>query len=171
MELRLPSASNKVQASNRMAWNGARSMEAADFFTVGYAGRTGEQFVQTLVEAGIRTLVDIRHAPVSMYKPEFSKRNLERLLAEHKIDYLHLPDLGVPRDIRSKASNQPTRDAIWAWYEEFVLPRFTAKNLHWFFNWAEHPVALMCVEVDPTACHRHLLARGLERHGLAFYDL
>jgi uncharacterized protein (DUF488 family) len=160
-----------MQIANRDAWNDSLSIDAADFYTVGYSGRTMTEFIKALKSGGIVTLIDIRHTPVSMYKPEFSKRNLERHLARHSIEYLHLPALGVPRDIRARAVNQSTRDLIWQWYDEHVVPTVASRNLHWFFNSADHPVAFMCTEIDPTACHRHRLALALGEHGLKFFDL
>lgn len=170
-DLKLPADSPKVQAAKKQAWNTPRSIDESDFYTVGYSGRTIDTFIDALEQAGIVTLIDIRHTPVSRYKPDFSKRNLERHLAGHGIEYLHCPDLGVPRDIRSRTVNRSGREAIWEWYDEHVVPTVASRNLHWFFNSAAHPVALMCTEIDPTACHRHRLALAWGRQGLRFFDL
>jgi uncharacterized protein (DUF488 family) len=148
-----------------------RSLDEADFFTVGYMRRDSETFVSVLLEAGIASVVDIRHSPVSMYRPEFSKSNLACLLESAGIEYLHVPDLGVPRDIRGRAFAGNTRRQIWSWYDAHVIPRFVGKNLHHLLNLADHPLALLCVELDPTACHRHRLALALESRGLKGYDL
>ena len=169
--LKLPSASARVQAENKVQWNGSRSVDDADFFTFGYTGRKLGALLDVLEAAGVRTLVDIRQYPVSMYRPELSKANLKRIVEERGIAYLHLPDLGVPRDIRAKAIEAGTRDVIWAWYDEHVVEPYVGRNLHYFLNGAEHPVALMCVEIDPAECHRHRLFRRLEAHGLKGYDL
>jgi uncharacterized protein (DUF488 family) len=170
-ELRMPTESRAVQESNKQAWNESRSVDDADFYTVGYSGREIDGFVALLVAAGVRSLLDIRFTPVSMYKPDFSKRNLERALAEHGIEYIHEPALGVPRDIRGRAVGKANRDTIWLWYDDEVVPRFASRNLHWFFNSIEHPVALMCTEIDPTSCHRHRLALAFGKQGLKFFDL
>ena len=169
--LSLPTDPPRVQASNKLEWNKSRSLAIADFYTIGYSGRDFGAFAKILQSADIQTLIDIRHTTASMYKPAFAKKNLEAALSKIGIDYIHVPDLGVPRDIRGLASRAGTRDAIWEWYDEVVLPEFTTGNLHWFFNAAAHPVAFMCLEVDPTACHRHRLALALERHGLDCFDL
>lgn len=167
-DLNLPTNSARVQAQNKDAWNGERSRELADFYTIGYMRRDIASFVSVLRDAGVMTVLDVRYAPVSIYKPDFSKTNLRRHLAEAEIGYLHFPELGVPRDIRGKAAGQPTRDLIWHWYDRHVVPLLT---LHSFFNSSEHPVALLCVELDPTSCHRHRLSLALERRGLRGFDL
>lgn len=170
-ELRLPTDSLKVQTKNKESWNEYRRKELADFFTIGYSGRTIEQFLSALIDAGIRCLIDVRANPVSMYKPDFSKGNLQRHLAGADISYLHLPDLGVPRDIRSKATQDGGRSNIWGWYDAHVAKQFGERNLHRFFNIADHPVAFMCTELDPTSCHRHRLALSLEKSGLRGFDV
>ena len=153
--LKLPSATPKKQAENKLFWNHARSPETADFFTIGYTGRSLEAILGTLIEAGVRTLLDIRENPVSMYRPELSKTNLQRIIGERGLQYFHLPHLGVPRDVRAKAVTTGSRQTIWDWYDQYVVELYLRRNLHWFLNSVEHPAALMCVEMDPTECHRH----------------
>ena len=144
--------------------------EDADFYTTSYQGRDIDSFVSCLVMAGVETLLDIRFNPVSMYKPSFSRKNLEARLAEEEIEYLHMPQLGVPADVRQQAKASGQRDDIWAWYDEHVLTQFT-KNVDWFFNTANHPIAMMCLERDPDDCHRQRLADALERQGLMSRDI
>jgi len=169
--LNLPSAPAKQQAENKAQWNEARSLKDADFFTVGYTGRKLNDLLDSLIANGVRTLVDIRQHPVSMYRPELSKNNLKRAIEEKGLEYIHLPELGVPRDIRAKAIDAGTRDVIWEWYDENVIPGYIGRNLHRFLNSLEHPVALMCVEIDPKECHRHRLSLALEKLGLTSFDL
>ena len=168
--LSLPSTPRRVQIANKAEWNREREARSPDFFTIGYSGRDIGSFLSALRKAEVATLVDVRFAPVSQYKPDFSKSNLARHLAEHGIAYAHRPALGVPRDIRARALSG-SRDAIWRWYDSNPARFFAGRNLHDFFNSAEHPVAFMCVELDPTECHRHRLAIALERHRLVGRDL
>jgi hypothetical protein len=42
--------------------------------------------------------------------------------------------------------------------------------LHRFLN-LDHPVAMMCVECDPTECHRHRIFMALENQGLRGFDI
>lgn len=171
LTLPLPTDPMSIQLENRGRWNEAREKNRADFYTIGYAGRSIEDVVHVLCSAGVVTLVDIRHIPVSQYKPDFSKNNLERHMRAAGIGYVHLPDLGIPRDIRSLAIGKPDRSELWEWYDRHVVNQFVGRNLHRFFNFADHPIALMCMEADPTSCHRHRLALALEEMGLQGYDL
>lgn len=115
--------------------------------------------------------MDIRQNPVSMYRPELSKNNLRRAVEDQGMLYNHLPELGVPRDIRAKAIETGTREVIWEWYDDQVVSSYIGSNLHRFLNTVEHPVALMCVELDPRECHRHRLFMALEQMGLRGFDL
>lgn len=169
--LKLPSASLKQQLERKAIWNDSRSPDEADFFTIGYTGRRIDDLLNLLLANGVRTLVDIRQYAVSMYRPELSKSNLRRALEERGLHYSHLPELGVPRDIRAKAIATGNRDVIWAWYDEYVVRAWLGQNLHRFLNTVEHPVALMCVELDPHECHRHRLFLALEEMGLRGFDL
>jgi uncharacterized protein (DUF488 family) len=167
--LKLPASPVRQQIASKTAWNDSRSLAAADFFTVGYSGRKTDEIISLLKQHGVRTLVDIRQHAVSMYRPELSKNNLAQLLDENGMCYSHEPQLGVPRDIRAKAIVTGSRDVIWDWYDENVVASMV--NLHAFMNSFEHPVALMCTEIDPHECHRHRLSLALEGMGLNGFDL
>jgi uncharacterized protein (DUF488 family) len=169
--LKLPSASAKKQAENKVIWNRTRRPDSAFFFTIGYTGRPLDEFLQVLVSNDVRTLLDIRQYPVSMYRPEMSKNNLRQSIEACGLIYSHLPQLGVPRDIRARAIETGTRDVIWEWYDQNIVAHYVRRNLHLFFNTLEHPIALMCVEVDPHECHRHRLSLALEARGLTSFDL
>ncbi len=167
--LTLPAAPVKEQFASKAAWNHHRSASAADFFTFGYSARKTEAILSLLLQFGVQTVIDIRYNPVSMYRPELSKKNFASLLENNGIAYVHVQELGVPRDIRAKAIEAGCRDVIWDWYDKYVVaPLLT---LYQFFNGYDHPVALMCTEVDPLECHRHRLSVALERMGLTSFDL
>jgi uncharacterized protein (DUF488 family) len=168
--LKLPANPRRVREQNKALWNEARSPDRADFFTLGYEGRTLAEIVEILKRAEVRSLLDIRHSPVSMYRPEVSKSNLQRTIEQAGMDYVHLREWGVPRMVRAHAVEEGTRETIWDWYGASIVDRYFDRNLHWFLN-LDHPVAMMCVEADPTECHRHLLFMALERQGLRGFDL
>jgi uncharacterized protein (DUF488 family) len=169
--LKLPSATVKQQAENKVVWNESRCPDSATFYTIGYTGRRLDELLDLLVSKDVRTLMDIRQYPVSMYRPEMSKNNLKRSVEARGLIYVHVPQLGVPRDIRAKAIATGTRDVIWRWYDQHIVALYVKRNLHRFFNTIEHPIALMCVEIDPQECHRHRLSLALEAMGLTSFDL
>jgi uncharacterized protein (DUF488 family) len=168
--LKLPTKNARERAESKALWNEARSVDCADFYTIGYEGRTTDDLVAALKDAEVRTLLDIRFTPLSMYRPDLSKGNFQRRIESAGMQYLHSPECGVPKDIRGKAMVSGTRDTIWEWYDSNVVNRLFDFNLHWFMN-LEHPVAMMCVEHDPEECHRHRIFMALEKNGLRGYDL
>lgn len=168
--LKLPSKTARLRAESKALWNDARSTAEADFFTIGYEGRDSNEFVSLLNGAGVRSLLDIRFNPVSMYKPAFSKSNLARTINDSGMVYHHIREWGVPREVRAQAAQEGSREPIWQWYDCCVVDPYFEKNLHWFLN-LEHPVALMCMEHDPVECHRHRIFLALERHGFRGFDL
>lgn len=168
--LKLPTKSARARAESKILWNEARSPERADFFTIGYQGRTAKDLFEALRGACVQCVLDIRFNPVSMYRPEFSKGNLHAALEREGISYFHLREWGVPREVRALAVESGSRDAIWRWYDEAVIGRHFGRNLHRFLN-VGHPVAMLCMECDPTECHRHRISIALENQGLYGYDL
>lgn len=168
--LKLPSKKTRERLESKALWNEARSSVDADFYTLGYEGRSVADIVVALTTASVKTLIDIRHTPLSMYRPELSKSNFQKTIEDAGITYLHCPECGVPKDIRAKAITTGTRESIWDWYDANVVTRYFGPNLHWFLN-LEHPAAMMCVEHDPEECHRHRIFMALEKNGLRGYDL
>jgi uncharacterized protein (DUF488 family) len=169
--LKLPTATPKQQLANRDLWNVARSRHDADFFTIGYTGRKSDELAAVLIASGVRTVMDVRQIPVSMFRPEVSKKNLRAFVEAHGMNYVHLPELGVPRDIRARAIETGSRDTIWKWYDKNVVLPQLRMNLHRFMNAIEHPVAMLCVEIDPHECHRHRISLALEQMGFRGFDL
>lgn len=111
--LKLPEKTKDEQKQSKLSWNSEHCTSAPDFYTTGYSGRRLNDFIYALKNVGIATVVDIRFAPVSRFKPEFSKNNLKRSLENNGIAYLHRSDWGVPRDIRAFSIGEQTRENIW----------------------------------------------------------
>ncbi len=57
--------------------------ETTPIFTIGYGSRALDDFVRILRAHDIEYLIDIRSAPYSRFKPEFSKNELEAALRQH----------------------------------------------------------------------------------------
>ena len=168
--LELPEQPASVQAKNKVIWNLTHYALHTDFYTIGYAGRDIEQFVEILKAAGVSTVVDVRHAPVSQYKPDFSRDNLRAHLEERGFQYFHRGELGVPHAIRERAVGNTDREELWRWYDEEVVPTIGTGGLDGFKEEGQL-VAFMCAETDPTSCHRHRLFLALESAGFRGFDL
>ena len=125
--------------------------------TIGYQGCVIEDVVETLKQARVELLIDVRAVAASR-KPGFSKRQLAAGLDAAGIGYVHLRDLGTPK---------AGREAVRAGHPERMVPIFRAHM--------ETPAArialadarqltvtkrccLLCFERDHRQCHRRLVA-------------
>lgn len=138
-------------------------------FTIGYEGKSSEEFLGELTAAGIGQLVDIRRRAMSR-KKGFAKSALKANLAEIGIGYDHIPDLGAPTDIIRMKDN-PDHTPMLIEYERRLPEAMDAvEKLMAMIDASaeEKPLCLMCFEVDPLRCHRHVLTRFLiEQQGMS----
>jgi uncharacterized protein (DUF488 family) len=127
-------------------------------YTIGYEGRTPDDFDATLVEVGVTTLIDIRRRAMSR-KRGFAKTALAAHLADAGIGYAHYPDLGAPLDV-IHLKNQADHGPILAEYERRLPESIDAVN-DLLDVIGRETVCLMCFEADPLQCHRSVLTRFL----------
>ncbi|HEU4628794.1 MAG TPA: DUF488 domain-containing protein [Gemmatimonadaceae bacterium] len=131
--------------------------------TVGYQGTTVPQLLDTLRDARVALLVDVR-AVTSSRRPGFSKSQLAAALADVGIDYLHLRALGTPADGRA-AVRAGRPQAMHAIYREHLTTRAAQDELATLAELVRggRRVCLLCYEADPTHCHRTLVAEAVGR--------
>lgn len=173
-ELEMPKESIGDQIYHKIMWNLERLkkdnvLDKFKFFTIGYGQRTIEQFVNILNIVGIHTLVDVRKNPFSKFKPEFNKKNLAKILKKNNIKYIHFPKLGVPIEARERLAVTEDYDWFFRWYDSQILSNRILESED--FQSLDYPIAIMCVELDPTRCHRHRIALALEDKGIEGLDL
>jgi uncharacterized protein (DUF488 family) len=126
-------------------------------WTIGHGTRTSEEFVATLQEAGVETLVDVRRYPGSRRNPQFNQTMLAAELASADIAYRHAPDLGgrrsgVPGEDRFACLRVPAFRSYAAWMSSREWQQAIAEALG-----LAHP-CFMCAETLPWRCHRRLIA-------------
>ena len=128
-------------------------------FTIGYEGATMPEFLETLEQAGVRRVIDVRALPLSR-RPGFSKSPLKAALAEQGIDYVHLKALGTPPEGReaARAGRHAEMEAIYE--RQLGLPEamVAVEQMRALAN--ERPSALLCFEREPAHCHRLPLIAG-----------
>lgn len=130
--------------------------------TIGYEGRTLEDYLNRLIQDGVTVLCDVRRNPLSR-KYGFSKGTLSNVCEGVGICYEHLPELGIASEERRELHTQADYDALFEVYERETLPK-QPKALEKIRGWigAGQRVALTCFEKLPTQCHRHCVAEVLE---------
>jgi uncharacterized protein (DUF488 family) len=131
-------------------------------FTVGYERVSIEKFIRKLVEKKIQRIIDVRCNPISR-KPGFSKTALRTKLQEAGIEYVHLPELGIPSSLRKSLQTDDDYSALFLYYEEHILPNVAEKIAEAITLLKEMPSAFLCFEEDPKHCHRTRLAHYIAR--------
>lgn len=145
--------------------------------TIGVYGSDEASFFAALQQARVDTFVDIR-ARRGVRGADYAFVNSQRLqarLAELGIRYLHRPDLAPSAASRGqqsaadKARKTAKRQralldpAFAAAYRQERLAGFDSRAFVADLGSEARVVALFCVEREPAACHRSLLATRLQR--------
>ncbi|MBE1551144.1 uncharacterized protein (DUF488 family) [Mycobacterium sp. OAS707] len=131
--------------------------------TIGYQNRTVDDVVAMLRSADVKVLVDVRLTPLSR-KAGLSKNGLAARLHDVGIDYVHLPQLGNPRDNRG-AFRRGVQAAVARYREELRTPEGQAALGELFRLASQIRVALMCFEANAAECHRSMVADALDEIG------
>jgi uncharacterized protein (DUF488 family) len=146
-----------------------------EIVTIGVYGFNEEQFFKALQEAHIDTFIDIRRrrgVRGSQYAFANSQR-LQKRLAELNIRYIHRLDLAPSPAVRQQqdAADQATKTAkrqratldpaFIEGYRQEILNYFDPTTFLPDLGPDAHVIALFCVEREPAACHRSLLAQHL----------
>jgi uncharacterized protein (DUF488 family) len=152
--------------------------------TIGVYGFTQETFLAALTGAGIDLVLDVRQRR-GVRGSEYAWANARRLqdaLHEASIDYSHLKELAPTTELRQaqyradaqrgegKRSRSVLAPQYASGYTEEILDRADlAPIVKWI---GSSKAALLCVERDPEACHRSLIAARLQQDwGFSVEDL
>ena len=148
--------------------------------TIGVYGFTAEMFLERLREAGVGVLVDVRQRR-GVRGSEYAWANSARLqaaLAEADIEYRHRKELAPTTELRQLQYREDDRQGVGKrsrtqlareYRERYIAEILDRADLDAVVAElpADRATALMCVERDPEACHRSLIAERLAaRYGL-----
>lgn len=125
-------------------------------YTSGYEGKSVDAFFATLLEHGIRGVLDVRRTAYS-HKYGFSGATLRRLCSKLAITYDHLPELGVASELRKDLSGAEAFAKLFDEYE-LKLPEQSNALRKAGEIVRLRPTTLMCFEATSECCHRGRLA-------------
>ena len=125
-------------------------------FTIGYEGRTLENFMNVLLKNDVHTLCDVRRNPFSR-KFGFSKDNLQHISLELGIKYIHWPELGIDSTKRKQLNSADDYRALFKDFEKNLSNLSERLNALYSCLCSDNRIALMCFEKDPEMCHRHVI--------------
>ena len=144
--------------------------------TIGVYGYRAEEFLEALLLADVRQLLDVRQRR-GVRGAEYAWANAQRLqaaLEEAGIAYRHHKELAPTTELRRLQYAADAQEGVGkrdraelapAYVRRYVAERLDPVDLSEIV--AELPrggaAALFCVERDPEACHRSSIAARLER--------
>jgi uncharacterized protein (DUF488 family) len=153
--------------------------------TIGVYGFDLPSFLTALEGAGMRQVLDVRQRR-GVRGSEYAWANSRRLqaaLADANIAYRHLPELAPTSELRELQYAEDARRGVGKRSRVELAPPYVERYTRDILDAVElepiaaridleGPAALLCVERDPEACHRSLIAARLAtEHGLEVTDL
>jgi uncharacterized protein (DUF488 family) len=142
--------------------------------TIGVYGWDLSSFLEALQRADVRVLFDVRQRR-GVRGPQYSWANsarLQRALAEAGIEYQHHLELAPTTELRHLQYAEDARQGVGKRSRVELAPEYARRYTEEILDpvGVEHLVgelpadgagALFCVERDPEACHRSLVAARL----------
>jgi uncharacterized protein (DUF488 family) len=153
--------------------------------TVGVYGWTLEQFLEALRAANVRVVIDVRQRR-GVRGSEYvwaNARRLEAALAGAGIEYRHHKELAPTTELRQLQYREDDRLGVGKRSRLELAPEYRDRYVSEILDKVdlaaivdELPAgaasALLCVERDPEACHRSLIAERLAaEHGMSLMHL
>jgi uncharacterized protein (DUF488 family) len=153
--------------------------------TIGVYGWTSELFLDALSRAHVGLLLDVRQRR-GVRGSEYAWANAKRLqaaLAAAGIEYRHHPELAPRTKLRRLQYAEDERLGVGKRSRDELAPAYRERYTNEILDRADldgivanlptgSATALLCVERDPEACHRSLIAERLEaEHDVVIRDL
>ncbi|USR90539.1 DUF488 domain-containing protein [Phormidium yuhuli AB48] len=136
--------------------------DSIQLFTIGFTKKGAKTFFESLQNAGVKRLLDIRLNNVSQLAGFAKKADLEYFLKTIcDIDYIHLLDLAPTKEI---VDEYKKNKGDWQQYEVQFLELIRQRKI-------EDKVSpdlidgacFLCSEASPNHCHRRLVAEYLNQ--------
>jgi uncharacterized protein (DUF488 family) len=144
--------------------------------TIGVYGASLEAFLSALHAADVRLVIDVRQRRAVRGR-DYAWANAQRLqaaLVRERIAYSHHKELAPTTELRQLQYAEDARQGVGKRSRRVLAPEYVERYRREVLDQAdlglvisEMPAdgatALLCVERDPEACHRSLVAGDLAR--------
>lgn len=135
-------------------------------YTIGFTQKNAECFFNLLKNNHITMLVDIRLNNVSQLAGYTKKDDLKFFLKEIlNIRYIHSVQLSPTKQI---LDNYKHKKITWQQYKMKYIQLLKDRKIKELFpqlvDLSKETICLLCSEVEPTFCHRRLLAEYLQEY-------
>lgn len=128
-------------------------------FTIGFSGKTRDDFEKILRIGGVRTLIDIRLWRVARFVPWASGKNLTDALGRQ---CKYMPELAPTKELLTEYK-AGTID--WAGYEKIFNKLLADRQVEKLFTADTlNGACFLCAEKTADKCHRRLVAEYLSAH-------
>jgi uncharacterized protein (DUF488 family) len=145
---------------------------AVELHTIGFAGKSAEQFFAALAGSGIQCLLDVRRSNNTLFCGFTRVRDLPFFLERlGGIGYVHEPEfapsLELLRNYQRRLKKKRGQESAWTEYvarfseELAVRPVCELYRRHLS---GRKRLCLLCAEASPKHCHRRLLAEYIASH-------
>ena len=153
--------------------------------TIGVYGWSLDLFLEALRDADVVLVVDVRQRR-GVRGREYAWANAQRLqraLTEAGIGYSHHKELAPTTELRQLQYREDERAGVAKRSRTELAPEYRERYLHEILEQVDlaplveelpqdRAAALFCVEADPRACHRSLVAERLaEQYGVRVVHL
>lgn len=135
-------------------------MESVNLFTIGFTQKSAQFFFDTLINVGVKRVIDTRLNNVSQLAGFTKRADLKYFLQKiGDIEYVHMLDLAPNQEILNEYKKN---NGDWETYEKKFLNLMSDRQI-------EKKVSpelidgscLLCSEAKPHHCHRRLVAEYL----------
>ena len=131
-----------------------------NLYTIGFTKKTAQVFFETLVNSGVKKVIDTRLNNVSQLAGFAKRKDLEYFLKTiGNIEYVHILDFAPTKDI---LDDYKKKKGPWETYEEKFLQLIRDRQIE---KQATPELldggCLLCSEAKPHYCHRRLVAEYL----------
>ena len=138
--------------------------------TIGFSGKSAEEFFSILKKAGVRILLDIRLNNVSQLAGFTKGKDLAYFVKEILAgQYYHITDLAPTKELLKKYRT----DKDWQSYEKEFRTLLENRNAETTIRpeLIMGPTVLLCSEKTAEKCHRRLTAEYLQKKILPSYKI
>lgn len=129
--------------------------------TIGYESAPQARVIETLKAAGVEVLIDVRAVAASR-RAGFSKGLLSSSLEAEGIAYVHLRELGTPKEGRLAARKGQTAVMRQIFEAHLAEPKAQVQLAQAIELARSRKVALLCYEADARGCHRSIVVERMQ---------
>ncbi len=126
-------------------------------YTIGFTQKSAKRFFETLAEAQVRRVIDVRLNNVSQLSGFSKREDLAYFLNKiYSIEYIHEPRLAPTQEMLDAYKKNKGN---WSEYETRFNALMDGRHVaDWIDENLLNQSCLLCSEAEPNFCHRRLVA-------------